>query len=63
MVRGDLAKADAVYSIAVMENSVPGEYVIESVSLDATVTEVLAEAIESSGTVSPPSDGRFALAG
>lgn len=63
MVRGNLAKADAVYSIAVMENSVPGEYVIESVSLDATVTEMLAEAIESSGTVSPPSDGRFALAG
>ena len=63
MVRGNLAKADAVYSIAVMENSVPGEYVIEGVSLDATVTEMLAEAIESSGTVSPPSDGRFALAG
>lgn len=62
-MRGNLAKADAVYSIAVMENSVPGEYVIESVSLDATVTEMLAEAIESSGTVSPPSDGRFALAG
>lgn len=60
---GSEIEADAVYSIAVMENSVPGEYVIESVSLDATVTEVLAEAIESSGTVSPPSDGRFALAG
>ena len=56
---GTKLEDDKSYSIAIMDDSVPKEYMITSDNTGVLVKDVLVEAIKNAKTISPSEDGRF----
>ncbi len=59
---GSKLENDQVYTIAVMDNTVPEEYIIECEESSDTMYSVLETALQEQKTVSPAGDGRFRTA-
>ena len=55
--------SDQVYSIAVMEESIPNEYIISCEKTDRIIQNILQEKVIESGTIYPVSDQRFIIKG
>lgn len=51
-----------VYTIAVMDETVPAEYVISTEDSDIAILDLISDAVASAGTISPSHDGRFVVA-
>lgn len=56
---GSALDLNAVYTIAVSDNSVPEEYCITSENVGPLVVDVVSDAIKEAGTISPVQDNRF----
>lgn len=56
---GSALDPNAVYTIAVSDNSVPEEYCITSENVGPLVVDVVSDAIKEAGTISPVQDNRF----
>lgn len=56
---GAALQEDELYTIAVMEDSVPEEYIVEKEDTGLLIQDVLKEKIVSDGEISPAKDGRF----
>lgn len=50
-----------LYSIAVMDHSVPDEYLKECVKTETTIVSILTEEIKTKGSISPSQDKRFKI--
>ena len=50
------------YTVAVMDNTVSEEYVKECEKTDKLIADILKEAMQKEGEITPPKDGRFVIA-
>lgn len=57
---GDIDPA-RVYTIAVMDETVPEEFIISCEKTDVLIQSLLEEAVREAGTLTPPADGRFTI--
>lgn len=60
-IDGNKIDPQKVYSVAIMDYSVPEEFFISCEKTGTLIADIVAETISNSGTVSPSKDGRFIL--
>lgn len=60
-INGDKIDSERLYSIAVMDGTIPEEYIKSSEKTDTLISGVFEKAIMDAGTISPSGDGRFTV--
>lgn len=60
-INGDKIDSERLYSIAVMDGTIPEEYIKSSEKMDTLISGVFEKAIMDAGTISPSGDGRFTI--
>lgn len=62
MADGEEIDAETIYTVAIMEDSVPAECMQTCDKTDVTIAEIVVEAVKSVKSISPSEDGRFVIA-
>lgn len=58
---GKSIEPEKIYTIAVMDKTVPDEFLKSCEKTGVTIEQILSEAVSKSGTISPSKDGRFVV--
>lgn len=58
---GSTIEPDRLYTVAVMDKTVPEEYLRSCEKTGVTILDIVTEAVEQAGTIAPSGDGRFSV--